>query len=371
MALENQFMRELLAWDNPYKGVINLADKNAKWVLVSALQKSIRRGESYTACRCAFALMHIDSVYLWARLVVIALEDVGVCKSTAYVLLASQGVTWRKQYSTQDLLFFLVDSLCREKGKTRALTDLMQMIEYGVHGLSQERRETLVNEEEVPMPQDSAIESAWLYALYSSARIPNLMENAPAITNTKLFESLVEQADVPEFVQWIALRSKKACRYPFYIAVLPVWWSIQKAEKTAIISEIAGTPMLKDLPYAAYDQHTVEGKRSLSYFAKACDPVREYFEKHTNLNKLAALGRVVFYLEAEKLDSHLIWEEDTQIRKITQKAYEAESGFREQQHDLLVRIVEENMDGLQRARERIVDTDWFLEDDGFTLDDVR
>src|SRR5438094_3879785 len=54
-------------------------DKERKWELVSAFQKSIRRGDKETALRLVSAMdsMPEEYAYLWRRLCVIACEDVG------------------------------------------------------------------------------------------------------------------------------------------------------------------------------------------------------------------------------------------------------------------------------------------------------
>jgi hypothetical protein len=49
-----------------------------RWLLASQLQKAIRRGRSADAVRAAHTIWCVDSAYVWRRLRIIALEDVGV-----------------------------------------------------------------------------------------------------------------------------------------------------------------------------------------------------------------------------------------------------------------------------------------------------
>ncbi len=49
-----------------------------RWVLASQLQKAVRRGHVYFALSAALKLHELDAAYLWRRLRVIAVEDVGL-----------------------------------------------------------------------------------------------------------------------------------------------------------------------------------------------------------------------------------------------------------------------------------------------------
>ncbi len=49
-----------------------------QWLLASAMQKAIRRGEVDTALRAGYALWNIDRQRFWRRLHIVALEDTGV-----------------------------------------------------------------------------------------------------------------------------------------------------------------------------------------------------------------------------------------------------------------------------------------------------
>ena len=49
-----------------------------RWTALSALQKSIRRGDSHTAQRALASLYRDDPSSTWRRLLIIACEDVGI-----------------------------------------------------------------------------------------------------------------------------------------------------------------------------------------------------------------------------------------------------------------------------------------------------
>jgi hypothetical protein len=87
-----------------------------KWRASSGMQKAIRQGNVETALRMAQGLFSLDPEYLWRRLPVIAMEDVGVADVapvTAVLWVAGKKV-WREQNGgSQKVLYCLVERLAR------------------------------------------------------------------------------------------------------------------------------------------------------------------------------------------------------------------------------------------------------------------
>jgi hypothetical protein len=79
------------AHEAPCRGLI--INKERKWELVSAVQKSIRRGDKQVALRLISVMdsMPEEYAYFWRRLCVIACEDVGPADDTlsAFVVACS------------------------------------------------------------------------------------------------------------------------------------------------------------------------------------------------------------------------------------------------------------------------------------------
>jgi replication-associated recombination protein RarA len=91
---KHRFAEELV---HDRKGDIEplLADQ---WVIISLLQKSIRRGEVETAERAAFTLFAQKGYAIWRRFMVIAFEDIGAASpdAVAMTVAASTDPSWRK-----------------------------------------------------------------------------------------------------------------------------------------------------------------------------------------------------------------------------------------------------------------------------------
>lgn len=56
-----------------------------QWLLASAMQKAIRRGEVNTAMRAGYTLWNIDRQRFWRRLHIVALEDTGVADTESLI----------------------------------------------------------------------------------------------------------------------------------------------------------------------------------------------------------------------------------------------------------------------------------------------
>ena len=132
-------MAEFMSYD-PWA---NIKSRNgiAGDLLVSALQKSIRRGDEELAVRVAYE-MYITSPQfeekLWRRLMVISVEDIGFGDSSAPVLVDSLN-HMRKEFPYTDcdrsiFFFHAIRYLCRQK-KERSTDELKNLVskefEYG------------------------------------------------------------------------------------------------------------------------------------------------------------------------------------------------------------------------------------------------
>jgi hypothetical protein len=98
--------------------------KERKWELVSAFQKSIRRGDKQIALRLVSAMdrMPTEWAYFWRRLCVIACEDVGPADDTltAFAVACSTIYLPRKAGTMNyDLLCFLAEQMCDLPARSR------------------------------------------------------------------------------------------------------------------------------------------------------------------------------------------------------------------------------------------------------------
>lgn len=84
------------------------------WLLASAMQKTIRRGEYEKALRAGYALWLKDRRRFWCRLLIISMEDVGVGDTDVLVqvLTGIASTSWRRQMGDAAAGMCLIRLLC-------------------------------------------------------------------------------------------------------------------------------------------------------------------------------------------------------------------------------------------------------------------
>lgn len=285
--------------------------EDKKWLLVSGLQKAIRRGRAEKARQCAHAVMGIDSDYLWRRLCVIALEDIGwgnpdVC---AMVLAVATNKKFRATHGEKPLLFFLVDMLAGSI-KDRTLCDFVNVW----HHTAKEK-----------------------------------------LTSDKtLFNHSVINSDMPFVGKYMAVKGRMALKIPLWLPVQKQWNMLKESEMFGSIKHDVAEQDIYGIPASAYDQHTMVGKKALAYFAKACDPIREWFVKHPFMDKVAVLGGIVFVVEGARLDRQLDFDwAGTIYDDALISDFHHMNGASEEDRNELIEAVRKNLEALNKARVRV------------------
>jgi hypothetical protein len=155
------FLNNIFTGENMYKPLKILAELESeiplyqpttmggdKWLLTSALQKAIRRGEETRALAAANTLYQLDRPRFWSRLLVIALEDCGIGDpgTLVKVLTAIAASSWRRGRD-REVGLHLSALLCR-MAKSR-LTDAVFILANRDPGLSELRMRLATAEESV------------------------------------------------------------------------------------------------------------------------------------------------------------------------------------------------------------------------------
>lgn len=97
-----------------------------KWLLSSAMQKAIRRGDVEQATKAAYGLWCQDRQSFWRRLHVTSVEDVGVASSDTITktLLATSSSIWRRKVGDLHVALHLTKKLC-DADKTRIADEVL------------------------------------------------------------------------------------------------------------------------------------------------------------------------------------------------------------------------------------------------------
>ena len=252
-----------------------MIDSERKWELVSALQKSIRRGDKEMALRLISATngMPDECAYFWRRLCVIACEDVGPADDVlaSFVIACSTVFPPKKTGSGNYKLFcFLAEQMCALPTRSRIYCSY------------------------------SVIEPAAI-----KAELPELTVQDEAIVSAVMRNREEVQAPHSPWREWQKKNDWRAEKLLRYVGLsLPL-------EMTKIEEPLPPSRILFDLPSYCFDMHTRVGLRVLQKLVRGVDGaegIRDFFQENKIKNAHRALGEVLFFVEGARIEGELVYE---------------------------------------------------------------
>lgn len=325
-----------------------------KWAVVSCLQKAVRRGHLDMAYRCACALNTLDPDYLWRRLQVIALEDVGLGNplACALTMAAAKSKTWRKKVGEKEVLFTIVKWLTTGS-KDRTLTDLVML------GL-------LVPETDMPWKSGDLVQSLTEqvqadWKIIGTGRFENKM--LPLTQPDKeRYEKVVADADVPFIIKYTAVRGRTSMSEPLFLGIGALWQHIESVMSTVSFDvkgvDESGDVMIWNLLSSSLDFHTQEGKRALAYISKSNEQVAEFKAKYiANFEDWLDVlgGHALFKVETAHLDIQLEFEGRQEVCDHSWDVCYESVGMTSEMATELETILREGREGLNHARRRVIE----------------
>lgn len=249
--------------------------KERKWELVSAFQKSIRRGDKRMALRLISAMdsMPEEYAYFWKRLCVIACEDVGPADDTlttfvvACATIFSPKKTGSKNY---DLFCFLAEQMCDLSTRSRI---------YCTYGII----------------EPAAIRS----------ELPALTMEEKAIVSAILQRKASVQFPRNPWQQWQKQNDWRAEGLLKFVGLtLPL-------EMTTV--EVATPPhkLLFGLPNYCYDMYTRTGLAMLRWLVHGvhgAEEIRKLFRQNKVISPHKVLGEALFFAEGGRIKGELIYQ---------------------------------------------------------------
>jgi hypothetical protein len=306
------------------------AQESSMWKVSSALQKTIRRNQPDLAVKYAQALFNGGKAsYLWSRLPIIVLEDIGVANPLlcAQVLAVARWVKIRQHLGEKKILCWLVDQMARSL-KSRALCDLTCAVEFkkrhkDKQWLDQTADDLILHLQEAVMYASDDLNMAVDHPSAWVTQLQNKFVACARLLGDRQCESLNNNEDPPEFTSaagrkvlmeyaatrldsigmYVLLASAKRGVDFLNAAWLPIMQLIaaEGDEGSEIDTAFGEFQMIGGVPEYAFDQHVSNGKRALAYWAKA-DEVLAKIMVEGGL-KLDAVCMLHFQIEAALLDS--------------------------------------------------------------------
>ena len=332
------------------------------WVAVSALQKATRRGDTETALRATQMLLDYAPDRFWSRLVVIAMEDIGIAELdlVGQVLWVSGKQAWRREHggdwrTASNLVKRLCGSVkCRDACDLLVIADLHA--DYAdarqEFAIADERRlsEILASTD---LPIGVRAVAAWYLA--GTRRFPalNLLGREGSFKALlDVYEHLGVPSDVLEVARLGSTRTREA-----HAVTLPLIWLMADASDTVQTTheQIIDMGMVNGWPSAAYDMHTRYGKRAISYFIKACAEVRKYLHGYVPDAELHELiGSIVFRLEGENVDRRFLYAVSSDLLHQAENAHLCWGSLPAYAVQTALQIVQNHLHVLHKARRRVM-----------------
>ncbi len=327
---------------------------NHKWRYSSAYQKAVRRNDpSVTAV--AAALNKCDPAYIWRRAPTIALEDVGlgdpwVC---ALVLHACRFSKLRARHGLDKLGAFLGE-LMGSAVKDRLSCDSyclpyfhpeLAEVRAAVDDMSADERADLYRSDHTPFGSRVAAGIS-----LAGPRYGGDVFSGSGGSPDQLAEAV--EGLVPYPIQWLSRQYAKMARDGMFVSLPLVWRQLISEGQTEVVQgDIPKRSLIDGVVSATFDAHTQEGRRALSYFGKACAPVRELLADVANQNKLIALA--VFTVDSTLLDRYLSSPWAVELCKENLRGEVLAAGFSMEQFVELAEAVAHHRDELHHARIRV------------------
>ena len=283
-----------------------------RWILMSGMQKAIRRGDAGLAGRLALSLWSQDKRSLWRRLSIIASEDcaMGDIDLVLDVTVATKYPAWRKNVGDAALGVHFAQRMARST-KTRYLTEL-----YLYSDLSKQAAKARQWAETASFKELSSIlhnpakeapeQTLALWGLFGSHRF-EAKNFQRTDGNVEEAVKTVKKMPVPEEVLSICTATVGTPHFPLTM-LLPIGWlENQRQSKNLTIRKETpvSSPECKGLPLFCVDgMYTRTGIASVKELKKAVPSLASYNNTQ--------IGEGYFFIEAETLNPRLTcpaWED--------------------------------------------------------------
>ena len=343
----------------PLPSTINLGHR---WVVTSALQKSIRRGNVAMAYKAAMWLHRVNPNQVWNRLRVIACEDVGIGDLGAVfdTLYVSGKIKWRERNGGDEhVLAYIIERLCKAV-KSRLADDILytadvhadydrhrsEFVEYGT--------DKLCDIALFDLDRNIFERMIALCYLHGTQRLrpAGMIENKG---NASHVIDVFKQTGMPEHhISVIRLALSKTEGHAMSLGLGLLLQA--EAKQTRIMKDdFAPSPIINGWPAEAYDKHTREGKQAFRKFLWNCQDVRDYLQTTLpHVDPITMIGWVVFAVEGQSLDQRITFPTCDNIRTKAQSTWLQCERMSARVETELLRLIRRHWQTLNDSRQHVM-----------------
>jgi hypothetical protein len=334
-----------------------------KWVLASAFQKAIRRGELEIAQSAGLSLLLEDKQMLYRRLHVLAVEDVGVGDiDLAICILAATGDAKTRQLlgGDQVVLSYLIERLCgavldRSADHMLSIAQDHPHLEDARWDLGRAPINELFDQIKSPdIPLTIRAVAAWYAAGTKQFRSDGLWSRQGDLEG--LFGTYLGMG-VDEALLDACRVAIRKMRNPLPLFV-PLIWSGFRQSAVNMVEEIdiPDTRYVEGIPAYALGGHTRLGKRALREFLRQCEPIRKCLGQHLSDTGWQDTSDVaVFHVESAVVKRQRLWDGFDDLKTLGIEGDVCRNGLKPEAVSDLLAIVRENMPLLDDIRVEILE----------------
>ena len=283
-----------------------------KWIASSAMQKAIRRGDVVTAQRAAATFHHADPRAVWRRLLIIAVEDVGIGSPEALIETALRASDPKLRRWMGGELTAILDT-CQLLASSPKSRNADHLISTGVHdpaletvreecgGSSVQRRIEIVADRTRPLPERAI--AAWHGCGLEAGR-----EHRVGVGDFAGLMRAFADLGVPTLLLDAVGIAARKTREPIIITI-PLLWLAADEGGTAIVDHPPPeTALIDGVPVYALDGHTRLGRQAIRQFRRENREVSELLDGHVLDHRVArVLQLAVFYADSAVIRPCLVW----------------------------------------------------------------
>jgi hypothetical protein len=329
--------------------VLQLTNPDNKWLVRSAFQKAIRRGETERAIRMGGYLYGVDPTYAWQSLAVIAIEDVGFgdLDTVAYSTLTTLK-SLRDQLHAELLFGAMIERLCAAD-KSRSCCEL---------SLGAEIAEKATFAEFQTMPDDLLMETMLdndpkVGYVAASVLRKRLRKQGPEVLQPVL--EMIRDNLTTDRMRRAAMCSFERTVDGMNLALFPILlWMERGAGKGVMpyVEQALWPPEeeIMSVSTAAYDMHTLQGKKAIKAFWSTMKKDYPEFETIPGDKVVRAIGSLVFICEGGMLDRRIVNANLWGLKQYQDMNFAIGWGCPAETREILLKIVWENIPLLNEKR---------------------
>lgn len=331
-----------------------------RWVALSSLQKSIRRGAVEPATAATEALWSEPSPLL-DRLLVIGLEDIGVGDPEVLreVIELTTDRTWRRGLPDKGraATLGLIERMC---GATKSrFADEVLAIAQHEPALGPIRRELVVSSDEqlakfIASSDDIGARALALWFLAGTVRYP--LEQAPRRQGSlaAVWEAAGALHVPPDL---LALLDRAARRMPWPLAVLlPLAYASKAGGEPHQLVQDTPCEIWREVPLYALDQFTRRGRVAIERWMAGSPELRAILQASAPPKAWPKIARyVVFAVESQVCNRHLMWPEQRDVLRRSMRAELTGRGLSGEYMDQLLACTAAGLPALNDCRRQVLD----------------